>query len=133
MAELRAYAYLKARFPAAHFQRLETWAGVGVPDINACFRGVEAWVECKEILRPAKASSPIRHPKVREAQIAWETHRRFVGGRTFVALMLGEEFRLLPGYSLIELKAGCFMKRLDTLTLTTDLLFDPSFTTQKPQ
>ena len=122
MAELRAYARLKALFPAAHFVRLESWTGVGIPDANGCCQGVEVWVECKEVRKPVRASTLLK-PKIRPAQIAWEQQRRSAGGRTFVALMVGKELYLLPGRHLAILSHGLPLTTVQQLSVNHLELF----------
>lgn len=104
--ELRAYDLLRAQFPLAHWVRIETWTGPGVLDVNGCLHGAEVWVECKKAKVPANELRGLYRAKVRPAQIAWEHVRRQAGGRTFVALMVGTELYLLPGYVLPDLKRG---------------------------
>lgn len=127
MAELRAYNKLTRLHPRAHFMRMETWAAMGVPDVNGCKDGVEAWIECKEVVKPVRPTTIIKHPKIRPAQITWEAKRRFAGGRTFVALMVGPDFHLLPGYCLKELKVGMTQDRLRALYISPMSLFDKDF------
>lgn len=107
MAESRAYKRLKAMHPGAHWQRFESWSGVGVFDANACQDGVEIWVENKEV-RPVKRPTPdwIVKAKVRKSQIAWQKQRSESGGRTFVALMLGPSLLVLPGAFILNLHRG---------------------------
>ena len=121
--ERRAYKHLKKLFPAAHFQRLETWTGVGIFDANACHKGVEAWVECKDVEEPKRLTTQIKSHKVRPAQIAWEAARRNAGGRTFVGLMVGRRFYLLPGSCLVELRDGMSRDRLTEAALNPENLF----------
>lgn len=107
--ETRAYRRLRGLFPQAHWQRLETWTGSGVFDVNGCLQGVEAWVECKEGTDP-KTDRGLVRTKVRPAQVAWEFLRRQAAGRTFVALIVGDQLHLLPGHTLRELKKGVTRK-----------------------
>ena len=125
--ELRAYRHLKKLFPSADFQRIESWTGTGIPDANACKDGVESWIECKDVDEPKRLSTLIKHHKVKPEQIAWELRRRKAGGRTFVALMVGKKFYLLPGKCLVELRQGMTREYLCRMALTTDLLFDPTY------
>jgi hypothetical protein len=105
MRETRGLATLKRAFPRAHFQRIETWAGAGVFDLNICHEGAEAWVELKQCTKPKRPDTKLA-VKVRAAQVAWEVERRQAGGRTWVGLTVGEGFYLLPGETLWYLKKG---------------------------
>jgi hypothetical protein len=96
MRENRAYHKLKRTFPTAHWQRVETWVTPGIFDTNACFVGVEVWVECKQTARP-KTSRGKLHFDIKKEQIVWELKRRMSGGRTFVAIMVDSTMYLLPG------------------------------------
>jgi hypothetical protein len=122
MAELRAYRKLKALHPRAHFIRLESWTLSGISDVNGCDGGVEAWIECKEVRKPAKATTLIK-PKVRRAQVSFESLRRRAGGRTFVALMVGKEFYLVPGKYIVELKEGLPLEAVKALSINPQELF----------
>ena len=102
-SELRAYQKLKKLHPSAHFQRIETWAGVGIFDCNACKDGVEVWIEFKNGRMSKKG---IIKAKVRKAQKVWQMERERRGGRTFVGLMLEDKMFLLPGYLLRSLSVG---------------------------
>lgn len=52
--------------------------GGGIPDLNGCCDGVEAWVECKR----ASAWTV----KIRPAQIGWSKKRIRHGGRVLLAI-----------------------------------------------
>jgi len=107
VAETRAYKKLKAYYKKAHWQRFESWSGVGVFDANACFNGREIWVEFKEVIPPKKlTNSWIVKPKVRPSQIAWQALKQQAGGITYVAIMIGQDMYILPGWWLAKLKAG---------------------------
>ena len=122
MRETRGLAHLKKQFPRAHFQRVETWAGSGVPDTNCCMDGVEAWIELKQVSRP-KTNRGLIKPKVKPEQIAWEALRRAAGGRTWVGLMVDHEFYLLRGKHLKELGIGISQTRLSELKSPMQQLF----------
>lgn len=94
MRENRAYHRLKKRWPAAHWQRFESWTGAGIFDVNGCNFGREIWVECKQ---GTVKKNGIISCKVRSAQVAWEFARRKAGGNTYIALLLGKELLILPG------------------------------------
>lgn len=124
--EKLAYSALKKKFPMAHWQRFETWAGVGVFDANGCLNGVESWVECKQVSQPKTPRGRIK-PKVRPGQVAWEFLRRRAGGRTFIALLVGSDLVLLKGMYLANLKKGVTQTWIRENALRLEVLFDPSF------
>lgn len=62
-----------------HWQPIETWStGQGVPDVNGCSNGVEAWIENKWTKGWKVDTSP--------HQIAWIERRVRNGGRVFIAV-----------------------------------------------
>ncbi len=104
MAETRAHQRLKKAWPRAHWQRFESWTGIGVFDTNGCHNGQEIWVEFKEVIPPKSLTDAwVVKPKVRPSQIAWEALKRHAGGVTYVAIMVG------PAMYIIH---GCFLKPL---------------------
>jgi len=121
-SEKRAYKALKRLHPKAHFQRIETWTGEGIFDLNGCCDGQEVWVECKQTDRPKKKETPIK-AKVRKGQIPWEYERRKAGGKTFVALMVDQELYLLSGDKIKDLVAGIEQKILESIRLSPLNLF----------
>jgi Holliday junction resolvase len=63
--------------PGVHLQRIETgMTGRGIPDVNACYRGVEAWLELKVVEG--------RRVLLRPEQVAWHAKRAAVGGNNFI-------------------------------------------------
>jgi hypothetical protein len=126
MRETRGLAHLKKQFPYGHFQRIETWAGSGIFDLNVCIGSVESWVELKQAIRPKRESTPVK-AHVKPGQIAWEHLRRSAGGRTFVGLTLGSEFLLLPGFMLKNLSVGVSQQELISVELPLSALEKSSF------
>lgn len=123
MRETRALAHLKRLYPQAHFQRIEGSFSGGLFDLNGCFNGVESWVEMKQVALPKTARGQLK-PEVKLGQPAWERLRRAAGGRTFIALMVGQAFYLLPGYCISELGEGITQSRLEELRLNERSLFN---------
>lgn len=121
MRENRAYQRLKRLHPHAHWQRLESWTGTGIFDVNACYNWVEVWVECKQGTIKKDGTIAVN---VRPAQIAWEFCRRQAGGRTFVALLLGKELLLLPGIMIKNLNKSFSYNSLKAVALDPNLLFN---------
>lgn len=123
MKETRALAYLRKLYPKGHFQVVGGCATGGVLDVNCCFDGVEVWVELKQYKRPKTAKGKIQ-PSIMRGQPAWSELRRRAGGKTFVGIMVGSDFYLLPGSCLIELfHSGITQQRLEDLKLDEKTLF----------
>lgn len=120
------YKRLKAMHPLAHWQRLESWASVGCPDVNGCLNGVDVWVESKEVYVGSDRGlddpddAIVKAGNTRKSQAAWLTKRALVGGKAYVGFMLHGKLILLPGRKSIELKRG--MKLRDILQLAIDPL-----------
>lgn len=123
MRETRGLDRLKRLFPAAHWQTISGLAQGGVFDINGCLNGTEIWVELKQAERPKTNRGSIR-PKVQPGQPAWEALRTQAGGRCYVAILVGPDFYVLPGWAVRELRDGVSLARLQELKLDERKLFD---------
>ena len=79
---------IRQKLPMVHWQAVETGGtGLGVPDLNGCYEGVEFWVELKLVKRGLKLGlSP--------TQIAWLARRHRVGGRAWVFARRLDMFKL---------------------------------------
>ena len=71
------YKLLRKHLPRdAHAQRIETGGtGLGIPDLNVCYKGKEAWIELK--------TTAGNKPKISANQVAWHLKRNRAGGNTF--------------------------------------------------
>lgn len=99
MAELRAYQHLKRLMPKdTFFQRVETMAGAGIPDLYVCFRGKSTWVELKEGRWGADDCLKLKH--IRTAQRAWAKQLHQSGGSVWLYVAVGrrEYYCLHPHY-----------------------------------
>lgn len=101
MAERLGYDLLKKLHPNADWQRIEPVSGSGVADSNACYKGVEVWVELKEVFLPKRDTTLVK-VKFQPGQIPWLLRRRKCGGRSFVMLRVvgldgKAQFMLFPG------------------------------------
>lgn len=69
--EIKFWKWLKNKLKneKVDFQRIENTTGGGVPDLNACFRGTEAWIELKVHVKG--------NVVLRKEQYAW-IYRRFI-------------------------------------------------------
>jgi hypothetical protein len=122
--ESRCFTRLRRAFPRAHFQRLESWTGTGIFDTNMCQDSVESWVEAKDAGDPKRSETLIKC-KVRKEQVAWEYLRRAVGGRTFVAIMVGERMFLIHGRFIGIIKQGVTRQWLEDNNLDLNVLVNP--------
>lgn len=91
---------LREKLPQVHWQAIETGGvGLGVPDVNGCYRGAEFWVELKQTDGWAVTLRP--------HQIGWLLHRARAGGRVFVLVRRArEELWLCRGSCARELKSS---------------------------
>ena len=80
--ETAVYKYLKRKLPEVDWQRVENWAGAGLPDVNGAFlwpangreTGIEIWCELKVCKLKSFKTERIWRP----AQIAYQTKRSIV-------------------------------------------------------
>lgn len=63
--------------PGIHMNRIENLAGVGIADVNMCYKGREAWVELKMFRGAGEWID------VRTSQLSWHSKRVLAGGRCF--------------------------------------------------
>ncbi len=71
-------------FPGIHIQRIESGSTAsGIPDVNLCYKGIEAWIE----LKAAKLTqrSPVKGRfDLRADQASWLEKRSRAGGKAWV-------------------------------------------------
>jgi hypothetical protein len=115
VTERQLYGRLRRRVPRAHFQRIESRVGPGVPDVNMCYRGVESWLELKVVKRP-KRGGPIK-PRVRAAQVAWLARRRKAGGNAWLLLGIDADVLLFDGSAAADVGRGGLESELVALAL----------------
>ena len=71
------YDILRENMRYAHLQRIESsLTGLGIPDINVCHGGREAWIEAKQ--------TDGWKPKIRGAQVGWAETRVRYGGHVIL-------------------------------------------------
>jgi hypothetical protein len=80
--------------PTSDWCRLESWVGIGVPDINWCVDGMELWIEGKCIPPEAmpKRTTTALHIGLRPEQRLWLEKRQRAGGNVCVLALLGKEW-----------------------------------------
>lgn len=74
--EQRFWQRLRPHVPG-HVFRIENGLGAGMPDVNACYQGKEAWIELKVWIPGAGVL-------LRKEQYAWGRGRAVAGGKVFV-------------------------------------------------
>lgn len=94
--ERDAVGYLRRALPGALVQRMETYAGLGVPDIYFSHRVLRGWLEVK-VGQYSRRRQTVRVPRarLRPAQAAWlESHAR-TGGDSWLGLLAEGRLYLL--------------------------------------
>lgn len=101
MAESNDYKTFKNNVPTLHdrVDRIENGVGVGNPDINYCFSGVEGWIELKSPTEPKRATTRLfgSNHKVSQDQANWCLRQRMAGGRAFVLIATDKRWMLISG------------------------------------
>lgn len=94
MKETAVWRLVKQNLPG-HLQRIENMASPGAPDVNACWRGHETWIE----LKVAKGN----YVYFRDAQIAWFARRIKEGGQAVVLIRKGDLLYVVHAKDLLTL------------------------------
>ena len=94
MSESDFWLQVKANLPG-HMVRIENLAGIGTPDVNACHKGSECWLE----LKVAKGHQIY----FRSAQVVFMARRTAEGGRVFVLVKYGDNLLLFTGQELVAI------------------------------
>ena len=72
-----------------HYQRIESTSGSGIPDFNACWLGVEFWVESK-----------VDEPLLRPYQWSWINRRVRSSGKVLILVDCGSTIRMhIPDFT----------------------------------
>jgi hypothetical protein len=124
MKETRAFKQLKKHHPDAHWQRIETWAGSGVLDVNACKGRVEVWFELKQFKLPKNGVIKLQRTKSVIAQIAWMVARAKAGGRIYYAIMVDTHFHIIPWYLNERLLQGIKYEGLKAYEVNPEIIFN---------
>jgi hypothetical protein len=95
MKEAYLFQTLKQGVPEAHWTRIETVVGAGVPDLHGCWEGRDAWIELK-MFHGNRIS-------VRTSQVSWHTNRLLHGGMAHFLARRGDELWLLRSNVLVNL------------------------------
>lgn len=75
---------------ALHMERIENAVGVGHPDVELCYCGIQSWIEQKVAKRPARRTTKLRFGSpLRESQKLWAEQRIAAGGRVWYLIQVG--------------------------------------------
>lgn len=97
--EQKFYYLIKDHLPG-HVNRIENSTGVGMPDVNFCFKGQETWLELKANIGLLTEVNeliqiPFSSKRLRDSQIIWHGKRVLQGGRVLVAVRDGGTITIL--------------------------------------
>lgn len=119
MAEISGYQRLKRLLPKdTFFQRIETMAGAGVPDLYICCRGKSSWIELKEATKTKDGRLKLKH--IRPAQRAWARQATAAGAHVYMYLKIEKRYYLLLPSAWPMLIEGVFESALE-LALALDV------------
>ena len=101
--------------------RVENPANPGTPDLNCCYRGVEFWIEFKQVKElPKKADTPVFTGCLKPHQALWAMLRTRAGGRCSVVGYVESinEFFIIPGKMAMEFNSMTINQlRKETISL----------------
>lgn len=101
MAESKDYQTFKhnALEPLDRIDRIENFLVIGMPDVNCCIEGAEAWVEFKSSVEPKRATTPLfgSNHKLSQEQKNWALRQRNAGGRCFILIATDKRWMLIDG------------------------------------
>jgi hypothetical protein len=76
-------------------ERFENPIGLGTPDINLCYKGIEAWVEIKYLEKfPVKPTTSVKIPHFSNDQRNWLKRRGECSGLAWLFVQTGTEYFL---------------------------------------
>jgi hypothetical protein len=81
-----------------HVKRCENYVGPGTPDVNYCIRGVERWIELKEVDGwPKRLDTKFDIEHFTSDQRIWHRRRWAAGGISYVFVQIGRDYFLFSG------------------------------------
>lgn len=87
--------------PGDRFNRVENGFGEGLPDVNACLRGEDVWIELKAPQEPKRATTKLMTSNSNHAllpsQINWCIAQRQAGGISFILVRTNKRIILVEG------------------------------------
>ena len=125
--EQKFYYLIKDHIPG-HVNRIENSTGVGIPDVNFCFDGLETWLELKANINLLVAEQevidiPFGTKKLRDSQIIWHGQRTKAGGRVLVAIRDDSTIKILKCLKMHTYRVLLVQKKpwyWDTITATLE-------------
>lgn len=125
--EQKFYYLIKEHIPG-HVNRIENSTGVGIPDVNFCFDGLETWLELKANVNLLCAEEeviqiPFGTKRLRDSQIIWHGQRVNAGGRVLIAIRDGDTIKILLCRKMHEYRVLLIQKKpwmWDTITATLE-------------
>ncbi len=101
MSERQAYLTLATNItlPGDRIDRVENFVGLGFPDTNLCFSGMESWIEIKAPTEPKRETTKLfgSNHKVSQDQMNWFLRQRKAGGRGFIYIQTDKRRMLIDG------------------------------------
>lgn len=121
--EQKFYYLIKDHIPG-HVNRIENSTGVGIPDVNFCFDGLETWLELKAnvnllVVQDEVIQIPFGTKRLRDSQLIWHGQRTKAGGRVLVAIRDGDTIKILQCRKMHEYRVLLVQKKpwmWDTIT-----------------
>jgi len=126
-AQLSVTFVKQMRLNGWHTQKFEDKYSVGIPDVNVCKDGMEAWIELKVADFPSRMGSLI-HTHMRDYQKSWNLNRLLAGGHCYLLVGIGNGAYLIRWSSIFQMdKSGCL---LTEATFTKELLLRTAITNE---
>ena len=101
MAESKDYQTFKrnALEPLDRVDRIENFLVIGMPDVNCCVDGAEAWVEFKSSVEPKRPTTALfgSNHKLSQEQKNWMLRQRNAGGRCYILVATDKRWMLIDG------------------------------------
>jgi len=101
MAESKDYKVFKRNVlePLDRVDRIENFLVIGMPDVNCCIDGTEAWLEFKSSVEPKRATTSLfgSNHKLSQEQKNWALRQRNAGGRCFILIATDKRWMLIDG------------------------------------
>ena len=112
-------------WPNAHWQRLESHAEPGIPDVNVGIPGLgEWWVEVKHLAElPVRETTKVKIG-LRAAQPMWLTKRKLAGGRVIIFAKVDNTFMAFDD-RFRDLYDGLTLQELTSLAYWTGKFTQP--------
>lgn len=111
--------------PGAIFTRHEDMVSEGVPDLSYCFRGINGWIEVKQVDEWWPKRSKVIHTPFRKSQAEWIARRYAYGGPMFGLCQVGdtEDVVFVGPRTIIDLDVGPMA--LEDFQTRSDVLITP--------